>query len=181
MLRFCVIDWASLEGGWLARTLAFGAALSFALYSLATRGARTQDLDAALVAVGIVTALICAIAVLWRGLLMATSLSDAALALVLMPPAIVPIIVGSQRRDPAAPLMLVEPMLVAGQVDGEKGASARPYVVHQQDALTTLSPFVDGRTGLVFASVASAARNPVEMVAWQSSKASVTDRSLSFA
>jgi hypothetical protein len=48
------------------------------------RGAPTQDLDAALVAVGIVTALICAIAVLWRGLLMAASLSDAALALVLM-------------------------------------------------------------------------------------------------
>ena len=63
MLRFCVIDWASLEDGWLARTLAFGAALSFALYSLATRGAPTQDLDAALVAGGIVTALICAIAV----------------------------------------------------------------------------------------------------------------------
>jgi drug/metabolite transporter (DMT)-like permease len=58
-----VIDWASLEDGWLARALAFGAALSFALYSLATRGARTQDLDAALVAVGIVTALICTIAV----------------------------------------------------------------------------------------------------------------------
>ena len=80
-----MIDWASLEGGWLARTLTFGAALSFALYSLATRGARTRDLDAALVAVGIVTALICAIAVYGGACLWQQSLSDAALALVLMP------------------------------------------------------------------------------------------------
>ena len=29
---------------------------------------------------------------------------------------VVPIIVGSQRRDPAAPLTFVEPMLVAGQL-----------------------------------------------------------------
>ena len=76
-----MIDWASLEGAWRARTLAFGAALSFALYSLATRGERTPDLDAALVAVGIVSALICAIAVLWLGLPMAASFNDAALAL----------------------------------------------------------------------------------------------------
>jgi hypothetical protein len=49
------------------------------------RGARTQDLDAALVAVGIVTALICAIAVYGWACLWQQSLSDAALALVLMP------------------------------------------------------------------------------------------------
>jgi drug/metabolite transporter, DME family len=67
---------------WLARALALGAALSFALYFLATRGARTEDLDAALVAVGIVTALLCGMVVLWLGLPMAPSLRDAVLALV---------------------------------------------------------------------------------------------------
>jgi DME family drug/metabolite transporter len=69
------------EGGWLARALAVGTAFTFALYSLATRGARAQDLDAALVAVGIVTALVCAVALLWLGLPLAASLGDAALAL----------------------------------------------------------------------------------------------------
>jgi drug/metabolite transporter (DMT)-like permease len=69
------------EAGWLARALALGTALTFALYSLATRGTRAQDLDAALVAVGIVTALVCAVALLWLGLPMAPSLADAALAL----------------------------------------------------------------------------------------------------
>jgi drug/metabolite transporter (DMT)-like permease len=69
------------EAGWLARALALGTAFTFALYSLATRGTRAQDLDAALVAVGIVTALVCAVALLWLGLPMAPSLADAALAL----------------------------------------------------------------------------------------------------
>jgi DME family drug/metabolite transporter len=70
------------NGPWLARALAVGAALSFALYSLATRGARTQDLDAALVAVGIVTAISCAAALLWLGLPMAPTFRDAVLALI---------------------------------------------------------------------------------------------------
>ena len=75
------IGWASVEGAWLARALALGTAFTFALYLLATRGARAQELDAALVAVGIVTALVCAAALLWLGLPMAASLGDAALAL----------------------------------------------------------------------------------------------------
>jgi drug/metabolite transporter, DME family len=75
------IGWSAREGQWLARALALGTAFTFALYSLATRGARGQDLDAALVAVGIVTALVCAIALLWLGLPMAANLSDVALAL----------------------------------------------------------------------------------------------------
>jgi drug/metabolite transporter, DME family len=75
------IDWSMQEGPWLARTLALGTAFTFALYSLATRGARSQDLDAALVAVGIVTALVCAIALLWLGLPIAAGRSDVALAL----------------------------------------------------------------------------------------------------
>jgi drug/metabolite transporter (DMT)-like permease len=75
------LDWSAGEGPWLARALALGTAFTFALYSLATRGARAQDLDAALVAVGIATALICGIAVLWLDLPMAANLSDAALAL----------------------------------------------------------------------------------------------------
>jgi drug/metabolite transporter (DMT)-like permease len=69
------------QGPQVAHALALGTAFTFALYSLATRGARAQDLDAALVAVGIVTALVCAIALLWLGLPMAASLGDAALAL----------------------------------------------------------------------------------------------------
>jgi len=73
--------WSAVEGPWLARALALGTAFTFALYLLATRGARAQDLDAALVAVGIVTALVCAIALLWLGLPIAANLSDVALAL----------------------------------------------------------------------------------------------------
>jgi drug/metabolite transporter, DME family len=75
------LDWWAGERPWLARALALATAFTFALYSLATRGARAQDLDAALVAVGIVTAIVCGIAVLWLGLPIAASLSDAALAL----------------------------------------------------------------------------------------------------
>ena len=75
------IGWSAGEGSWLARALALGTAFTFALYSLATRGARAQDLDAALVAVGIVTALVCAVALLWLGLPIAASPTDAALAL----------------------------------------------------------------------------------------------------
>jgi len=73
--------WSAWQGPWLAHALALGTAFTFALYSLATRGARAQDLDAALVAVGIVTALVCAIALLWLGLPIAASLTDATLAL----------------------------------------------------------------------------------------------------
>jgi DME family drug/metabolite transporter len=69
------------EGEWLARILALGTAFSFALYSLATRGARPEDLDAALVAVGIVTALVSATVLLGLGLPFVASLRDAALGL----------------------------------------------------------------------------------------------------
>lgn len=69
------------EGDWLARALALGTAFSFALYSLATRGAASQDLDAALAAVGIVTALTSALALLWLGLPLAPNLHDAVLGL----------------------------------------------------------------------------------------------------
>jgi drug/metabolite transporter (DMT)-like permease len=69
------------EDAWLAWALALGTAFSFALYSIATRGARREDLDAALVAVGIVTALVSAVALLWLGLPFAATLSDMALAL----------------------------------------------------------------------------------------------------
>ena len=69
------------ESGWLARCLALGTAFSFALYLLATRGAEPQDLDAALVAVGLVTALASAIVLLWLGVPLAASLRDTALAL----------------------------------------------------------------------------------------------------
>lgn len=55
------------EGAWLARALALGTALSFALYSIATRGAPRQDLDAALVATGIATALVAAAVLAARG------------------------------------------------------------------------------------------------------------------
>jgi drug/metabolite transporter (DMT)-like permease len=74
-------DPGTAEGQWLAWALALGTAFSFALYSIATRGARREDLDAALVAVGIVTALISAIALLWLGLPLAARLSDVGLAL----------------------------------------------------------------------------------------------------
>ena len=69
------------EGEWLTWVLALGTAFTFALYSLATRGARPEDLDAALVAVGIVTALVSATVLLWLGLPFAASLRDAALGL----------------------------------------------------------------------------------------------------
>ena len=69
------------EGGWQARMLALGTAFTFALYSLATRGARPDDLDAALVAVGILTALVSATMLLWLGVPFAASLPDAGLGL----------------------------------------------------------------------------------------------------
>jgi DME family drug/metabolite transporter len=69
------------ESGWLARWLALGTAFSFALYLLATRGAQPQDLDAALVAVGLVTALASAIVLFWLGVPLAASLRDTTLAL----------------------------------------------------------------------------------------------------
>ena len=69
------------EGEWLTWALALGTAFTFALYSLATRGARAEDLDSALVAVGIVTALVSAIVLLWFSLPFAASLRDAVLGL----------------------------------------------------------------------------------------------------
>ena len=69
------------EGEWLARVLALSTAFTFALYLLATRGARPEDLDAALVAVGIVTALVSATVLVWLGLPFAASWRDAALGL----------------------------------------------------------------------------------------------------
>jgi DME family drug/metabolite transporter len=69
------------EGEWLTWALALGTAFTFALYSLATRGARAEDLDAALVGVGIVTALVSAIVLLWLNLPFAASLRDATLGL----------------------------------------------------------------------------------------------------
>jgi len=76
------IGWAThAPSPWLPRVLALGAAVSFALYSLATRGARTEDLDAALATVGIVTSLVCAVALVWLGLPLAPRLGDVALAL----------------------------------------------------------------------------------------------------
>ncbi|HJU32217.1 MAG TPA: EamA family transporter [Hyphomicrobiaceae bacterium] len=69
------------EGDWTAPVLALCTAFTFALYSLATRGARREDLDAALVAVGIVTTAVSAAVMLWLGLPFAASLGDAALGL----------------------------------------------------------------------------------------------------
>jgi drug/metabolite transporter, DME family len=76
------IGWMMGDGVWTARVLGLGAALGFALYSLGTRGARTEDLDAALVAGGIITATVCGIVVLYLGLPFAPGLLDAVLALI---------------------------------------------------------------------------------------------------
>jgi drug/metabolite transporter (DMT)-like permease len=69
------------EDDWLARGLALGTAITFAIYSLATRGARLEDLDAALFAVGVVTAAVSAAVLLSLGLPLISSPRDAALAL----------------------------------------------------------------------------------------------------
>jgi drug/metabolite transporter (DMT)-like permease len=69
------------RGEWVSWVLALGTALTFAIYSLATRGARREDLDAALVAVGILTALVSAVALVWLGLPLAAGLPDTSLAL----------------------------------------------------------------------------------------------------
>lgn len=71
----------SWEGEWLPRLLALATALTFALYLLATRGAPPADLDAALVAVGIITAVASAIVLLWRGVPFSAGIGDTALAL----------------------------------------------------------------------------------------------------
>jgi drug/metabolite transporter, DME family len=69
------------RGEWLSWVLALGTALAFAIYSLATRGARREDLDAALVAVGILTALVSAVALVWFAMPPAAGLRDTVLAL----------------------------------------------------------------------------------------------------
>jgi DME family drug/metabolite transporter len=69
------------SGEWLARLLALGTALSFALYSIATRGARSGDLDAALLGVGIATAIVGATVMMAIGLPFANRPLDVALAL----------------------------------------------------------------------------------------------------
>jgi drug/metabolite transporter (DMT)-like permease len=69
------------RGEWVSWALALGTALTFAIYSLATRGARREDLDAALVAVGILTALVSAVALVWFAMPPAAGLRDTALAL----------------------------------------------------------------------------------------------------
>ena len=69
------------EGEWLARALALATALSFAIYSLATRGARPEDLDAALVAVGLMTALVSFLFLLWLDLPLVPNAVDIALGL----------------------------------------------------------------------------------------------------
>ena len=71
--------WSSDGVAWV---LALGTALAFAVYMLTTRGARSQDLDAALVAVGILTALVSMLVLLARGLPLVGSLRDIVLALV---------------------------------------------------------------------------------------------------
>jgi drug/metabolite transporter, DME family len=68
-------------GSWEGRFLALGAALAFALYSLAIRGARAEDLDAALVATGVLTAIACLIILLVRGLPLVIPIKDLGLAL----------------------------------------------------------------------------------------------------
>ncbi len=68
-------------GNWDGRLLALGGALAFALYTLAIRGARAEDLDAALVATGGLTILACLAVLLARGLPAAIPLKDAGLAL----------------------------------------------------------------------------------------------------
>lgn len=70
------------EQNWPARLLALATAFSFALYSIATRGARREDLDAALVGVGVVTALVGAGALVWLGEPLVASWRDALLAAV---------------------------------------------------------------------------------------------------
>jgi drug/metabolite transporter (DMT)-like permease len=67
------------NGNRLARLLALGTAFTFPLYSLATRGARPEDLDAALVLIGVVTPLVSITVLLWLGLPLAPSLRDVAL------------------------------------------------------------------------------------------------------
>ncbi len=69
------------RGEWLSWALALGTALAFAIYSLAMRGARREDLDAALVAAGILTALVSAVALVWLALPLTAGLADTALAL----------------------------------------------------------------------------------------------------
>jgi drug/metabolite transporter (DMT)-like permease len=73
-----VKPWAS---NWAAWMLALGTAFAFAVYMLATRGARSHDLDAALVAVGILTALVSLIVLIGLGLPLAASLHDTLLAM----------------------------------------------------------------------------------------------------
>jgi drug/metabolite transporter (DMT)-like permease len=69
------------QGDWLARALALGTATGFALYSIATRGARPEDLDAALLATGIVATLVSAGVLTAQGLPLAASGLDVAIAI----------------------------------------------------------------------------------------------------
>jgi len=68
-------------GGWDGRALALAAALSFALYTLATRGTRPEQLDGALIAVGVLTAMTSLAVVHLRGLSVVVPSIDIGLAL----------------------------------------------------------------------------------------------------
>jgi drug/metabolite transporter (DMT)-like permease len=109
-----------VEGEWLAWVLALGTAFSFALYSIGTRGARREDLDAALVAVGIVTALVSAIALLWLGLPFAASPRDMTLALlhggVILAAGLVLFACGSRAVPGVTLVMLAQAETVAAPV-----------------------------------------------------------------
>lgn len=72
----------SSTSAWSGRAMAFAAAIAFALYSLAIRGARREDIDPALVMTGILTVVAAMGAVAWCGLPWTPSATAVALALI---------------------------------------------------------------------------------------------------
>jgi len=108
------------EDAWLARGLALGTAVAFALYSLATRGSRPEDLDAALLAVGVVTTALSAGILLWLGLPLASSPPDAALALlhggIILAAGLVLFAQGSRRVPGVTLVMLAQAETIAAPV-----------------------------------------------------------------
>ena len=131
------------EGEWLPRVLALATAFSFALYLLATRGAPREDLDAALVAVGIATALVAAAMIVSRDLPFVHSARETALGLlhggVVLAAGLVLFSQGSRLVPGVTLVMLAQAETVAAPV--------WTYLVH--DETTTLAVIAGGALILV--------------------------------
>lgn len=107
-------------GNWTARLLALACAASFAMYSLAMRGSRAEELDAALVLTGCLAVTGSVIALLWQGIALVPRGIDVALALlhggVVLATGLVLFARGSRRVPVVTLVMLAQAETIAAPI-----------------------------------------------------------------